>query len=253
MDESEIERQKNLAENNIYTRAFVSKLAAQFDISDKQNIEALKNCLCYSASIYRIQKKDEEHQIKSSNVRAELKEIEMRASALTNAFDSVSEETHNLYWGPLQLLPLEYYLSPDPLHLLGHPITRHAFDAKRISIDFPNEYKIRNSITLATNLASHALGRVKPDKGGRPSSQALWMWVANMYHFWKTHLGRRFTYLAHKNEPVSPAFRFCCRAFEPLDSSISATLIGTTMREVIRDKGVLGSSRKTQKGRKNTR
>lgn len=251
MDESEIERRKNWAAERIYTADFVSRLTEEFDILGSADIETLKRGLCYSAAVYQIQKQEENSELNAPDVdvKAELEKIQKRANALKQALDSMSAVTRDLYWTPLQYRPFEFYLAPHPPDFFGYPIYWRTLGEGKVFIEWPDEPRVTGGISFVANLARQAISRTQPDKGGRPKSEALRIWVINMQSLWEKGLGRPFSYSQHQGAPVSTAYRFCWQVLQPLDSTITVALLGTTMRAVISQTPKRLRLRKSRKAR----
>jgi len=237
-DPSKGERQfaiSNATAAKPYTREFISNLAKTFGISRKAEVTKLRKALRLAAWVYLNQKDDERHEIKIHDLNIELKKIDKCAERLKKTLQRLPDPVEDLYWAPLRFIPVEYYLNSEATTFLDYPIARHSIGPDALSIDFPNEIKIKNTVELISNLARHALKRNQPDKGGRPTSNALRMWVINMQHLWEKVLRRRFTFRQHQGTPVSKAFRFCQQALHVLDPSVTTTVLGTAMRNVIKN------------------
>jgi hypothetical protein len=213
----------------IYPPEFISKLANDFKISDSTILDqALKG----AASVYLTQRSEE---LTSDNEHAflcKITEIKSVAAQLLEWLASLSELEKDRFWLPLRHKPL-FAPNSEPETYFGYPISKHICHDGAIAIHCPNEYLVEQSVQLLSRLVDHAISRIQPDKGGRPSSEALRMWVINMQYLWETFLKRPFTYAQHSGEPASLAFSFCQRVMEPLDSSVRTSLIGTTMRRLI--------------------
>lgn len=230
-----------------YPPQFISELANEFAISNRADLATLTKVLHLAAWVYLDQKSDESDEPKLRNLTMELAQIERRANKLANTLNYLSEPVTELLWAPLRHVPIEYFMDLEVSHYFGYPVARHRIGSNAKSIIFPNEHQITKAIWLISNLANHALRRTKPDKGGRPKSEALRMWVINMQRFWEKQLGRRFTYNQHKPTPIRSAFLFCQKALRPIDNSISAALLGTTIRTVIKETPKAMRVRKSRK------
>lgn len=218
-----------------YPPQFISELAKEFEISKRADVAVLKKVLRLAAHVYLVQRNDKSHEPKIREQSTELSIINKRAQELENALACLSGPVSDLFWAPLRYVPSEYTLNSEISEYFGYPVTRHTIDPTKKTINFPKEGQIQKAVHLISNLADHALRRLVPDKGGRPTSEALRIWVVNMQRFWEKQLGRPFTHYQHNQTPVSSAFLFCQRTLRPLDGSISTILLGTTIRAVIKE------------------
>lgn len=232
----------------IYTDTFITDLAAQFGISEPAQIADLTSHLCEAATIYLIQQDAEkaERGFKPSALKREFKLIADQANALSKLLESTSGVAQELLWGPLWQVPFDIYLDPEIQKYHGWPVARFKNSDGAISTNIPNEVQVQNAVSLIEQLAKFATKRLQVDKGGRPSSHALWMWISNLREFWTKGLGRKFTRYGHKADPITEAHHFCVKAIGELDPLL-VPQIGSVMREVIHNEGVIKPRPKKRK------
>ena len=211
----EFEKQK--AKN--YTPEIISALASKFQIKDRVQIAALQEFLIFAAWQYHNLKNEATKKPTLRSLRAEIREIQKVAIALNTKLESLSKSADELFWAPQRRILSDVYFMNDPVSPFGHQIIRHQpnpNDPSKVSIQILQEWQIREAVGIVSNLAQHALD-IKFKVEGRPSDEALRMWVVNIQQFWEKVLERPFTYDGHKGEGVTPAFDFCREALNPLD------------------------------------
>lgn len=97
--------------------------------------------------------------------------------------------------------------------------------------------QLTHALEMVAYTAERHVERFKKDDGGRATDRALDIWISNAQSFWTVSLGRRFTYDAQAGkEGHTAAFRFCSDALRPLAPEISASMLSTAMRKIIKGK-----------------
>jgi len=91
----------------------------------------------------------------------------------------------------------------------GHRIYRQFVLNGQKTATFMRLDQINEAVSTLPEIIARLSADLKPrDKGGRPSNQAMQLFVQELYDIWTNVLHRRFTFDQHNGKPQSEAARF---------------------------------------------
>ena len=218
-----------------FSQEAVDILADEFSISGSQK-QDLNFMLEQGARMYFSAKEFGENSDRPANTRATLNKLMRRSNALRETLEELPYEVARKF---------EEITLNDSLKILEKG-GRKFHDQPTLTLEtldtFPGDsipiVEIQDMIQLVDAIArlSAETKELLPNaKFGRPTDQALDLWIANLAHFWSKHLNKKFT----RDDlgggiPISPAAEFCSRASEYLDRDIPGTLIMKSMKKYIK-------------------
>ena len=227
----EFERQLADA-GSCYTPELLESVIREFAIPTDKLPELGLRLSC-AALLYRDRKAEREKAETARYIAKQISNIEKIARDLQSALAALSPDASSCMWPEPGEIERTALANNESKSRYGHTImwvrSGHA-----VEFQYLRPHQIIESVEILANLAAAANRSLPRDKGGRPSDEALWMWVVYMQNFWVKLLGQKFTYYAHLGEGVTSAFRFCQALLGPLDPHVTGTQLGTAMRHAIR-------------------
>jgi hypothetical protein len=217
----------------VYSARDIEQLAKTFKIDSAQHA-ILKDGLESAGNIYRTYKINHDDIPGSAEVKAALDEIETLATKLKDRLKNLDDVTAWRFWRPeIEVSDLVSH-SEVIRTSYGHSIERITIsEGDRLVIRLEPEHLLE-SLEIITNYAKSAHNAVPIDKGGRPESEALRIWMINIRNLWTDHLGRRFTRAIDQGIPTSEAANFCIVAFRNIEPKAPPSRVTNAMRKVIR-------------------
>jgi hypothetical protein len=217
----------------VFSLEFVSALAKTYRI-DEGRIPELQAALAGWADVYHAFKASHDERLRSGTIKKELQGLLARVNELRMALEALHPDTEARFWRPeshvgLTSLP-ETPVTTSPY---GHTIHQVPTGTDEWAVFWIDKARHFESLTILSRYCEDAVLRLKRDAGGAKRSEGLRMWAANVIHYWENGLGRRFTFDAHKDEPLSPGARFCVEAFRPVDSNIRSASLITALRHAL--------------------
>ncbi len=230
----EFERQQTEA-GSCYTPEFLEQIAREFDI-DADQIPTLRQILSFAAHLYWERKTEQAQTRTQRQIKKQVSDVHKAVRRLRSALDRLSPEAASHLWARQRDVDWLALLTDSTKSPYGHTITRIRH-GDAVELRYLRTHQLEEAVDVIGNLAAEARECVRRDIGGRPSDEALWIWVVNMQNMWEKVLGSKFTYDAHGGEGITQAFSFCRTVLRPLDRRVTGTQLGTVMRKAIKLSG----------------
>ena len=128
----------------------------------------------------------------------------------------------------------------------GHTIRWHPITDDEYFISIVERSDFDEYLDVLIGYVDEMSDRMSEAEGGRPSLEALRMWVLNAQRFWTKELGAPFTYTAFEGKGYTDASQFCYDCIQPLDPGVTESNLSTTIRTVIRREHKKSKNRPTK-------
>lgn len=229
----------------VFLSTKVKSLAKSFDIKGAPAIAELHETLEATGNIYRIHKHNFDEAPRRGEIRSALEEIGLHAAELIRCLEEMDQTTWQRFWQPDFALQAALISGKSQTTKYGQRVERIDLSPTSWTMIAPTRERIEEHVRLLKSYQENALKNLPGQKGGRPTQEAISIWVVNMRSYWIQTLGRRFTVDRLQGQPVSEAARFCVDALHIMEPDIPPTTVINEMQKLISRKRKRATSKNT--------
>lgn len=220
-----------------YPPDYLAAFYRQFEIDDEDHRKQFRFFLVNAGCRYLADPLPLKSRLGSRELRKELEGVAAQIGGLRSALQTLTPQGERRLWNG-EIRARSEIFPPDHLtSSFGHKAVVHELSPDNWLYWYLERDKIEEALEILANYASAALENLRELPSGRPGlSEGLRMWIYNANSLWTRYLGRPFTSDWNKNEPLTPAARFCLELLQRIDPALSASKVESAMRKEITER-----------------